>query len=100
MTARLTHKLFAGFITAATVSTLFLSPALAADKSMNNAPDPMQIARGAKAWPYVCNRCHNLRDPKELSDNGWTVTVTHMRVRANLPGQLARDIAAFLKANN
>lgn len=62
--------------------------------------DPAQIARGAKAWAETCNRCHNLRDPKELVDYEWHVSVTHMRIRGNLPGDLARDILAFLKASN
>lgn len=64
------------------------------------APDPAQFARGAKAWAQVCSNCHNLRDPKELTDRNWDVTVNHMRLRANIPGQVARDIKAFLKASN
>jgi len=100
MTSRLTYRLFTGVFAAATVYTFSLAPAFAADESMKKAPDPAQIARGAKAWPYVCNRCHVLRDPKEINDEDWTVSVTHMRIRANIPGQLARDIAAFLRASN
>ena len=62
--------------------------------------DPGQVARGAKAWAENCNRCHNLRDPNELQDYEWDVSVNHMRIRAGLPGQVARDIKAFLKASN
>ncbi len=62
--------------------------------------DPAQFARGAKAWKDNCARCHNLRDPKELTDLEWEISVTHMRVRANLPGDIAEDIKAFLKASN
>lgn len=62
--------------------------------------DPMQMARGAKAWAQNCGRCHNIRAPKELTDEEWEVSVTHMRVRANLPGNVARDIIAFLQASN
>lgn len=62
--------------------------------------DPMQIARGAQAWAQNCGRCHNLREPGALPDERHDVTIAHMRVRANLPGQVARDIAAFLKASN
>lgn len=62
--------------------------------------DPMQIARGAKAWAHNCGRCHNLREAGDLTDEQWEVSVTHMQVRANLPGEMARDIAAFLKASN
>tara|TARA_R110002072_G_scaffold167618_1_gene321063 strand:+ start:39 stop:335 length:297 start_codon:yes stop_codon:yes gene_type:complete len=62
--------------------------------------DPMQMARGAKAWAQTCNRCHNIRAPKELTDEEWEVSTTHMRVRANLPGDIVRDIIAFLQASN
>ncbi|MEE9185081.1 MAG: cytochrome c [Acidimicrobiia bacterium] len=72
-------------------------PASAGD---GEAPDPAQIARGAKAWAETCNRCHNIRNPKELQDYEWDVSVNHMRMVAGLPGNMARDIAAFLKASN
>lgn len=62
--------------------------------------DVMQIARGAKAWVANCGRCHLIRSPRELNDEEWDVSVTHMRVRANLPGNVAVDIIEFLKANN
>lgn len=65
-----------------------------------NAPDPMQIARGAQSWADNCGRCHNIRAPKELTDEDWEVSVMHMRVRANIPGDVARDIAEFLKQSN
>jgi cytochrome c5 len=57
----------------------------------------VDLKRGAKAWADHCGRCHNLRSPSELSENAWDVSVTHMRTRANLPGDLADDIEAFLK---
>lgn len=56
----------------------------------------VDLARGAKAWADHCGRCHNLRSPSELGENAWDVSVTHMRARANLPGDLADDIKAFL----
>lgn len=62
--------------------------------------DPLQIARGAKAWAAQCGRCHNIRSPSELSDEEWHVSVTHMRVRANIPGDTIEDIKAFLKSSN
>ncbi len=56
--------------------------------------------RGVKAWSENCARCHNMRDPKEFTDGQWQVIVTHMRLRAGLTGQDARDILAFLQASN
>ena len=69
-----------------------------ADEIKSN--DAAQFARGAKAWAQTCQGCYNLRDPKELTDRNWDIVVNHMRVRADLPGQMARDIKAFLKASN
>jgi hypothetical protein len=45
-------------------------------------------------------RCHNMRDPKELDDKQWKAVVTHMRLRAGLTGQDARDILVFLQLTN
>ena len=63
-------------------------------------PDPMQFGRGAKAWANNCSRCHNMRDPRTLPDDQWLAAVTHMRVRAGLTGQEARDILVFLQGSN
>ena len=62
--------------------------------------DPAQFARGAKAWAENCNRCHNVRDPKELTDWEWEVSVNHMAKLGNIPRNIARDIEAFLKGSN
>jgi mono/diheme cytochrome c family protein len=66
----------------------------------NKRADPAQLARGAKEWVAQCSRCHNLRNPKEMKDSDWSLVVSHMRVRANIPGQMARDIEAFLRKAN
>lgn len=73
-----------------------LAPATADETTQDQA----QISRGAEAWANNCGRCHNVRDPKELEDYEWDVSVLHMRKVGNLPGEVARDIAAFLKASN
>lgn len=62
--------------------------------------DPMAVVRGAKLWGQYCAQCHNARDPKDLSDEQWRVSVTHMRIRAGLTGQEARDILRFLQSSN
>lgn len=62
--------------------------------------DGASFTRGAKSWVQNCARCHNMRDAKEFRDDQWRVIVTHMRVRAGLTGQEARDILLFLQKNN
>ncbi len=88
--------LFLGVLLMGTAS-MAASPA---KSKASQKPDPMQVVRGAKAWKNNCGRCHNLRSPKELTDAEWDVSVTHMRVRANLLAPEAEDIKAFLKASN
>lgn len=83
-----------------TALALTQRPAVAAESSTTTQPDPMQFARGAQAWAANCSRCHNMRDPKELRDDQWRAAVAHMRVRAGLTGQEARDILVFLQGSN
>jgi cytochrome c2 len=86
-------------IVVAAIAAMVAGAAVAA-AAENGKPDPMQIARGAKAWSDNCGRCHNFRDPKEFSDKNWDVIVNHMRVIAPLPGATARDIKVFLQSSN
>lgn len=68
--------------------------------SAQEAEDPQAISRGVTAWQDNCARCHNMRQPTEFRDDLWKPIVSHMRVRAGLTGQEARDILAFLQASN
>ncbi len=72
-------------------------PAVAADTV---EPDPMQFGRGAQTWANNCARCHNMRAPNELRDDQWRAAIAHMRVRAGLTGQEARDVLVFLQGSN
>ncbi|TCK18332.1 cytochrome c5 [Thiogranum longum] len=63
-------------------------------------PEPGDFASGSKAWAENCARCHNIRPANELRDDQWLTTVFHMRVRAGLTGQEARDILTFLQTSN
>lgn len=87
-------------VSAGLLAAVIMAAASGAWAGEKKGADPAQFARGAKAWAENCNRCHNVRDPKELQDYEWDVSLTHMRLVAGLPGQIARDIAAFLKASN
>lgn len=82
----------------ATTSLLLISTVTMADE--NTWPPKGNAAKGAKAWADNCNRCHNLRDTKDLRDDQWITTMFHMRMRAGLTGQDTRDILSFLQASN
>ena len=75
--------------------TIMFNPAMAADRQ-----EAGDFANGSRLWAENCNRCHNIRGPKELRDDQWISTVFHMRLRAGLTGQEARDILTFLQASN
>ncbi len=86
---------------AATVTGFVFGPGLTfAQEAEETKVDPAQFARGAQAWADQCGRCHNIRAPEELNDADWYVSASHMRVRANIPGDIIRDIQAFLLATN
>jgi hypothetical protein len=54
---------------------------------------------GVQLWADNCMRCHNGRPPEEFSNGQWETIVHHMRLRANLTGEEAREITAFLQAS-
>ncbi len=58
------------------------------------------FSAGAMVWSENCGRCHNIRDPLDLRDDDWKTAIFHMRLRAGLTGQEARDVLAFLVASN
>ncbi|WP_322002981.1 cytochrome c [Marinobacter alexandrii] len=83
---------------AAFMAALFIGGAGSA--AAQDPDDPMAFVRGAQSWADNCARCHNMRDPAEFRDDVWEPTVLHMRIRAGLTGQEARDIQAFLQKSN
>ena len=93
-------NIFKKLILTTLFSAMITGPGIAYAEEKPDQTDPAQFARGAKAWAEQCGRCHNVRAPAELNDSDWHVSVTHMRVRANIPGDMIRDIQAFLKASN
>ena len=72
-----------------------VSIAMAADY-----PEPGDFASGSRVWAENCNRCHNVRDPRDLRDDQWITATFHMRIRAGLTGRETRDILTFLQASN
>ncbi len=81
------------------LAAIGIAPLVAHD-AVAQQVDPMLVAEGAAVYGANCGRCHNARSPLERSDRQWVVIMTHMRVRANLAGQDARKVLAFLMATN
>lgn len=85
------------------LSSIILMLLLAFSSSQSlaaNFPEEGDVARGGKVWAENCTRCHNMRSPTDLSDEEWVASIFHMRLRAGLTGQEARDVLSFLQATN
>lgn len=76
---------------------LVVSNVVYADESNQREADARY---GAQLWMNNCARCHNLRRTDEFTDREWIPIVTHMRIRAGLTGQEARDILRYLQSSN
>ena len=88
------HETAIAFALCGLLSAAWVSPALAGEPVAGDA------TRGARTWADNCDRCHNMRDPKDFRDDEWKSIMAHMRVRGGLTGQEARDVVAFLQASN
>jgi hypothetical protein len=55
---------------------------------------------GAELYSMHCNRCHPERYPTERTAAQWKTIMLHMRVRANLPGEQARELLKYLQENS
>lgn len=62
--------------------------------------NPALIGEGAQVYSDNCGRCHNARPSSERTDAEWIPIVMHMRARANLTGEQARAVLAYLQATN
>lgn len=72
------------------IMCVFAAGASAAPE-MKGDPD-----NGAKVFADSCVRCHNVRQPSNLSESRWHIAMQHMRVRAGLTGKQTRDTLAFI----
>jgi len=81
-----------------TTSTTTASPAT--QPMLAGLFGPVPEKGGAQLWAENCTRCHYAPPPDRYSDAQWDVVVQHMRLRADLTGAEARQIAEFLKASN
>jgi Dihaem cytochrome c len=52
---------------------------------------------GAELWAMNCNRCHMARNPGEFTAAQWRTIFRHMRIRANLPADQARQLQKYLE---
>jgi mono/diheme cytochrome c family protein len=56
-----------------------------------------QKLTGEDLYAINCNRCHAERYPREWTPSQWKTLMMHMRVRANLPADQAREILKYMQ---
>jgi cytochrome c5 len=95
-----TNKICEQVIKFSGAGLILLASSYSASTFAADYPEAGNFSDGSKVWAQNCNRCHNMRGPKELRDDQWISTAYHMRVRAGLTGQETRDVITFLQASN
>ncbi len=70
------------------------------DTSPQAQADTPLVKGRAQMWSENCMRCHNIRDPKSLSDAQWQVALHQMRVRGNLLADEHNGILELMQAGN
>lgn len=94
------NKIYSNLFKLSSISLLLLGIGVSAPTQAADYPEAGNFSNGSKVWADNCNRCHNMRGPKELRDDQWISTAFHMRMRAGLTGQETRDVLTFLQASN
>src|SRR5215467_1085288 len=91
--------LFAGFcLTVVSISTYnLLNPAVYAGPGTAAPEKPVAKSgvSGAELYAIYCNRCHPERYATEFTAGQWQTIMIHMRVRANIPAEQAREILKY-----
>lgn len=62
-----------------------------------SVPKHAKKVSGVELYAIHCNRCHAERYPVEFNEAQWKTLMLHMRVRANLPADQAREILKYLE---
>ena len=66
--------------------------------SLATAQTKAEPLSGAELWTMNCSRCHMARNPGEFTAAQWQTIFRHMRIRANLPADQAREIQKYLES--
>jgi len=81
-------------------SAIFAAFILSAGVSATEVKKEGDFLKGLTKWKNTCSGCHEMRSPKEFNDKQWKIVVRHMKIRAGLTGQDARDILKYLQSSN
>jgi len=67
-----------------------------ADTSTSNTAQTQKLS-GQDLYTINCSRCHTERYPREWTPGQWKTLMMHMRVRANIPADQAREILKYMQ---
>jgi cytochrome c5 len=67
------------------------------EKTAKVASTEQKKLTGQELYAINCNRCHSERYPTEWTRAHWRTLMTHMRVRANLPAEQAKEVLKYLE---
>jgi len=82
------------------IASLMLSVSVSAADTDPKSKHEGDFIKGLTKWKNTCSRCHEMRSPKEFNDEQWKIVVKHMKIRAGLTGEDARDILKYLQNSN
>jgi mono/diheme cytochrome c family protein len=77
------------------VGAVFAGPEAAPQK-----PAEKITLSGADLYAIHCNRCHAERYATEFTAAHWKTIMLHMRVRANLTAEQAREVLKYLQEDS
>ena len=84
---------------AATIYVVHVPIVCAGPPAASEKPALSNSLSGASLYAINCSRCHQERYPTEFNMAQWQTIMIHMRVRANLPADQAREVLKYLQEN-
>jgi hypothetical protein len=94
------RRILAGVAVAGILGLAALLPVQADDSTNAPAatpPAPKKKISGVELYAIHCNRCHPERYPVEFNESQWKTIMLHMKVRANIPAEQAKEIMKYLQ---
>jgi hypothetical protein len=85
------------YVFGAAICSMRIPMVYAGPQTAPEKPPVKSTLSGAELYAINCNRCHQERYPTEFDPARWKTIMTHMRVRANLPAEQAREILKYLQ---
>ena len=87
-------------VIAAAIYTVQFPVVYAGPETAPQKPAEKKSLSGADLYAIHCNRCHPERYATEFTAAQWKTIMIHMRVRANLPAEQAREILKYLQEDS